>query len=296
MFQKIDPAKEIFQLSRILSDTENDERTRLTHALKYVANATDADRVYVSYWDRSNQTMAVAAQWNAENLEPMPDEAVHLGNLSLLNEYLDQNAGMFKLHVEPVLLEHQLAGLLCLESAVPVSRSLSDDEERFVQLGCHLLAPFLNSCQPIDSPEEIDFETAAEDTPSNNDNDGAPLVLIVEDNKINQLTMSKIWKHMGARIELADNGADAIQLCLDQKFDLILMDLSMPIMDGFDTTREIVTNSVKNKNTPIVAVTAVTAMGTDTRCKKVGMAEYIAKPLRLARVKELVEKYLPELA
>jgi CheY-like chemotaxis protein len=64
------------------------------------------------------------------------------------------------------------------------------------------------------------------------------------------------------------------------------------IRDSFDTTREIVTSSSLNKNTPIVAVTANTGEDVESRCLRLGMAEFVSKPLRLDRVEQLVQTYL----
>ena len=117
-------------------------------------------------------------------------------------------------------------------------------------------------------------------------------MLIVEDNKINQLTILKMMQRFGVVVHTADDGLNGISACQKQKFDLILMDLSMPNMDGFDTTREIVTSSSLNKTTPIVAVTANTGKDVAGRCLRLGMAEFVSKPLRLERVEKLVQTYL----
>lgn len=70
------------------------------------------------------------------------------------------------------------------------------------------------------------------------------------------------------------------------------MDLSMPHMDGFDTTREILTSCPRNRDTPIVAVSAHTGEEMQKRSLKVGMAEFIPKPLRTQRIRELVDRYI----
>jgi CheY-like chemotaxis protein len=78
----------------------------------------------------------------------------------------------------------------------------------------------------------------------------------------------------------ADNGIIAVELCRKRKFDVILMDLSMPQMDGFEAVREIRSDS-QNCHTPVIALTAHVDYETRTRCHAVGMEQHLAKPIRL---------------
>ena len=119
-----------------------------------------------------------------------------------------------------------------------------------------------------------------------------PLILLVEDNKINQVMVLKMIRQTDAVIHTADDGLLGVEACRKSKFDLILMDLSMPNMDGFDATREILTKCPLNQNTPIIAVSANCGDDVERRCAEVGMSEYVSKPLRLARFRELLKKYL----
>ena len=125
-----------------------------------------------------------------------------------------------------------------------------------------------------------------------NESPRAPQVLIVEDNKVNQITLRKMLLRCGVEVSTADDGLLGIRICQSNKFDLILMDLSMPNLDGYDTTREIIANCPLNKKTPIVAVSANTGKEAETRCLKVGMSGFAPKPLRMERVQGLVEQYL----
>jgi CheY-like chemotaxis protein len=119
-----------------------------------------------------------------------------------------------------------------------------------------------------------------------------PHVLIVEDNKLNQLLLLKLLQKKGARVHTADDGLLGVTACQEHSFDLILMDLSMPTMDGFDATREILSNCPLNQNTPIIAVSANFGKDAVSRCLEVGMLEFVAKPLRMAGLEVLFEKYL----
>lgn len=103
-------------------------------------------------------------------------------------------------------------------------------------------------------------------------------VLVVEDNVINQIVMEGLLKTFGHEAVLVDNGREAVQLSSDSPFDLILMDLHMPEMDGYETTREI-RGQEDQKDIPIIAVTADALSGTKERCFDAGMNGYVTKPV-----------------
>lgn len=103
-------------------------------------------------------------------------------------------------------------------------------------------------------------------------------VLVVEDNVINQIVMEGLLKTFGHEAVLVDNGREAVRLSSDSPFDLILMDLHMPEMDGYETTREI-RGHEDRKHIPIIAVTADALSGTKERCFDAGMNGYVTKPV-----------------
>lgn len=294
VFQKLDPIKATFQLSRLLSDSMYDGERQLRRALKHIALCLGADRTYLSLWEESQQNIRTVAQWQIEQLDPMPEEPIRMDGFSALDDYFEQNRGMFSLQKEVIFSESRLIGVLCVESRDPIDR-LSQEEQQFVKNAARILTPTLQKLNVSTGLEELDMSESASyaDEPVVEvDNKDAPQVLLVEDNKINQLTILKMLQRCGVVVHTADDGLNGISVCQKQKFDLILMDLSMPNMDGFDTTREIVTNCPRNRKTPIVAVSANTSDDAESRCLKVGMSEFVGKPLRMDRVKELVGKYL----
>ncbi len=103
-------------------------------------------------------------------------------------------------------------------------------------------------------------------------------VLVVEDNVINQIVMEGLLKTFGHDPVLVDNGREAVDLARSTGFDLILMDLHMPEMDGYETTREIRAAEAASR-TPIIAVTADALSGTKERCMEAGMDGYVTKPV-----------------
>jgi signal transduction histidine kinase/ActR/RegA family two-component response regulator len=123
-----------------------------------------------------------------------------------------------------------------------------------------------------------------------------PLVLIVEDNRVNQAVLDKMLKKIGARTALAGNGVEALDRLKLQSPDLILMDCQMPVMDGFDATERIRHLGGSLSQLPIIAVTANTMEADRQRCLKVGMNDFISKPVDLTVLKERLAAYinLPE--
>jgi GAF domain-containing protein/DNA-binding response OmpR family regulator len=110
-------------------------------------------------------------------------------------------------------------------------------------------------------------------------------ILLAEDNQVNQKLALRILEQMGYRADVASNGIEAVESIERQKYDVILMDVQMPEMDGLDATREI--RKLINTTQPhIVAMTANAMEGDREMCIAAGMNDYISKPIR---VNELVE-------
>lgn len=104
-------------------------------------------------------------------------------------------------------------------------------------------------------------------------------ILLVEDNHLNQMVTEHLLIDWGIHVTIASNGQIALDLLTQQDFDLILMDLQMPVMDGYDTTRYI-RNKLTGKisQIPIIALTANAFYGMDDECMKIGMNDYLSKP------------------
>lgn len=104
-------------------------------------------------------------------------------------------------------------------------------------------------------------------------------VLIVEDNIINQMLISTILLKESYEVFMADDGKNAIEELAINEYDIILMDLMMPVMNGFETSEYIRTKMLDNKkNIPIIAVSADVTKDIKERCKISGMNDYISKP------------------
>lgn len=106
-------------------------------------------------------------------------------------------------------------------------------------------------------------------------------VLVVEDNAVNQLLVKKVLEKTGCMIDIASNGTEAIKCLKSKKYDVVLMDVQMPEMDGYETTIHIRTKfAAPQSQIPIIAMTAH-AFGSDvTQCISSGMNDYISKPFK----------------
>jgi signal transduction histidine kinase/ActR/RegA family two-component response regulator len=103
-------------------------------------------------------------------------------------------------------------------------------------------------------------------------------ILVVEDNLINQRLVTKVLGNLGFEIEVAENGLIALSKHEHQDFDIILMDIQMPEMDGYEATRRIRELNTYKKNIPIIAMTAHTIKGDLDHCLETGMNDFVSKP------------------
>jgi len=104
-------------------------------------------------------------------------------------------------------------------------------------------------------------------------------LLLVEDNHVNQMLAMTLLRKVGHRVSLADNGLDALRAASEADFDLILMDVQMPEMDGLEATRRIRALEGWARNVPIVAMTANALKGDREKCIQAGMNDYLYKPI-----------------
>jgi signal transduction histidine kinase/CheY-like chemotaxis protein/HPt (histidine-containing phosphotransfer) domain-containing protein len=118
-------------------------------------------------------------------------------------------------------------------------------------------------------------------------------ILLVEDNIINQQVATALLNKLGLIPDSVKNGKEAIDALLSKHYDLILMDIQMPEMDGFEATRIIrKSTSSPNHSIPIVAMTANAMHGDRERCMNAGMNDYITKPVTIEKLYEILQKWL----
>ncbi len=120
-------------------------------------------------------------------------------------------------------------------------------------------------------------------------------ILVAEDNVVNQKVILHVLKKMGHQVNVVSNGNEAIKALSSSYYDLILMDIQMPEMDGFETTKHIrnARSSVYNHQIPIIALTASALKGDSARCIEVGMNDYITKPFKPLMLAEKIRVWCP---
>ncbi|MBC2604548.1 response regulator [Pelagicoccus albus] len=121
-------------------------------------------------------------------------------------------------------------------------------------------------------------------------------ILLAEDNSVNQLVAKGIMEKHGFTIETVSSGQEALRQVMEIEYDLIFMDVQMPIMDGLEATREIrnlETNTGREKRVPIIAMTAHAREEDKQTCLAAGMDDFTPKPISALSVAQLLDKYLP---
>ena len=122
---------------------------------------------------------------------------------------------------------------------------------------------------------------------------GSLRILVAEDNLVNQKVALRILEAAGHQVVVANSGTEALKKLEEQSFDLVLMDLQMPEMDGFDTTRAIRESEQRSGiHMPIIAMTAHAMKGDRERCLETGMDEYISKPVDANELLQLIARVM----
>jgi PAS domain S-box-containing protein len=116
-------------------------------------------------------------------------------------------------------------------------------------------------------------------------------VLLVEDNLVNRQVAQKFLERLGCQVRTAPDGLAAVAAFKTERFNLILMDMQMPHMDGITATREIRALERGGQHTPIVALTANVLAGQLERCLEAGMDDFLAKPLDVTRLRDVLDRF-----
>ena len=118
-------------------------------------------------------------------------------------------------------------------------------------------------------------------------------ILLAEDNVVNQKLALRLLAQMGYRADIAANGLEAIHAVERQTYDVVLMDVQMPELDGFEASREIVRRWPRERRPRIVAMTANAMQGDRELCEAAGMDDYVAKPVRVEELVAALERSAP---
>lgn len=125
--------------------------------------------------------------------------------------------------------------------------------------------------------------------------------LLVEDNLINQKVANRLLDQLGYRADVANNGQEAVDAVASNAYDVILMDVQMPILDGLEATRKIREleaglGAARARKSLIIALTANAVLGDREKCLNAGMDDYLSKPVRPDSLRSMIEKWGPQLA
>ena len=118
-----------------------------------------------------------------------------------------------------------------------------------------------------------------------------PSILLVEDDPVNQKVAKQMLRHLGFQPDLAANGLEAIQALEDRHYDIILMDIQMPKMNGLEATKAIRSRFPADEQPHIIAVTAYAMTYDREKCISAGMDDYLSKPITLEDLKEIISRY-----
>ncbi|SRR5579859_3048753 len=117
-------------------------------------------------------------------------------------------------------------------------------------------------------------------------------ILLAEDNPVNQKVACRILEKLGLRVDVAADGQAAFDAWQSGRYDLILMDCQMPVMDGYETTRQIRRQEAGAGHIPIIALTAHAMKGADNECRAAGMDDYLSKPIDREQLAQTLSRWL----
>jgi KaiC/GvpD/RAD55 family RecA-like ATPase/CheY-like chemotaxis protein/HPt (histidine-containing phosphotransfer) domain-containing protein len=171
------------------------------------------------------------------------------------------------------------------------SRVLLDDVREARQQVALIDAQLREYFGGVDIAEHVAAAPAARDTRLS-----AVRILLAEDNFTNQQVALGILKKLGLRADAVANGAEAVKALETLPYDLVLMDVQMPEMDGYEATQQIRNpqSAVTNHGIPIIAMTAHAMQGDRERCLEAGMNDYVTKPIAPQALAEALDKWLPK--
>ena len=141
----------------------------------------------------------------------------------------------------------------------------------------------------IISTQQIPNNLGISEVPIANNTNTNLHILITEDNEANQSLLSHIFKNWNIPFTIANNGQEAIELLKENEYTLVLMDIQMPVMDGYTAARKI-RNELKS-TIPIVAMTAHAMPGEKEKCLSYGMNDYITKPVKQDTLRDLINRF-----
>jgi len=154
-------------------------------------------------------------------------------------------------------------------------------------------ADLLNALVHKDTAKNVAQKPSVQRQPQQETQSRTADLLLAEDNPVNQKLAIRLLERLGYKVVLVENGLQAVAATDKKVFDLILMDVQMPEMGGFEATAIIrEKEKLLGRHTPIIAMTAHALQGDRDKCIEAGMDDYLSKPIRADQLKLMIEKYL----
>tara|TARA_R110002111_G_C6006299_1_gene373982 strand:+ start:2171 stop:6670 length:4500 start_codon:yes stop_codon:yes gene_type:complete len=181
-----------------------------------------------------------------------------------------------------------------------INRHINEDEIRQAQLKAgYITKPVREADLVYHLNNHLALKSATDlDHSSINETHNAPVsfeqrhILVVEDNRANQLVAKAMLERLKCTVSIANNGKEAVEQASQHTFDLIFMDCQMPEMDGYEATYQLRQLETQGLRTPIVAMTANKQNGDREKCLAVGMDDFMSKPLKLDLLGDLLSRWL----
>lgn len=234
----------------------------------------------LKFWGFSASPLSASSPSLPANSTAILDSALLQQDMTTLETHLQQ------------LRQNGIAHIIIL---LPLA--MRQQEASYTRLGCHcLIKPvrqqrLLRALAPAIQPAATDQPVTEQPPPSIHQ------VLIVEDNVVNQQVVVRMLDHFGIHAIIANNGAEALQQLSSNDPELVFMDCQMPVMDGFEATRQIRLQEMNaGRHIPIIAMTANVMKGDRERCINSGMDDYLAKPISLDSLRQVLQRHLPGLS
>jgi two-component system CheB/CheR fusion protein len=117
-------------------------------------------------------------------------------------------------------------------------------------------------------------------------------ILLVEDIEVNQNLILQMLQHLGYQADAVSDGQQALDRLSEQTYDIVLMDCQMPVLDGYEATRQLRQREKTTDKTIVIGITAHAMVGDREKCLNAGMDDYISKPIRLKDLSALLQRWV----
>lgn len=201
--------------------------------------------------------------------------------------------------VQETLMKPARSSLL-LETIVEVLQVAGQRQGKAQGDGSQVLPPRGGRLPPASMPPKFTVHSSAGAPGANTPAQASPQshldILVAEDNEVNQIVFTQILEELGVRYQIADNGGAAFELWRSHRPALVLMDVSMPVMNGHQATQAIREAEAKDPSlghTPVIGVTAHALTGDRERCMEAGMDDYLSKPISPEKLEAKIREWLP---